>query len=880
MDVELLYKELIKIYNSKSSGQELSSQLNSTLSRFKSERSNISYSEERDVGLLIRKIVDKASSLVHRKQFGQYFTPYPISSLVCASSINAHTGTIADPMCGTGNLIWAAIERAEFLGVLSKIKVTGFEIDPLIARVAEYPPNYEYSRFSTRPRIINEDSFIRMINKNINDEETENFDSVIGNPPYVRRENIPNLIKTSSPDVFNAFKRALGGKSDSYIAGIIIRTSLISNLITDCDDIDQLARKGIELINGKKSDCYSNSEKIWLNMVTGYSGLADLSLPSWLLTWRIAKPGSIVSYVTTSSWRTRDYARMLRYYMLRMLEPVLIIEQEGRNWFQDALQPTSLMTFKIRSFNELQIPLSERSSGREIPIIKVRKEFDLSDPKVYKKIAEDLGYDAQRDKCGFADLSDFILGEMYRGESNLYWTKDNITERSLINALLTENQYSGNGGKVSIDKLENYDDSDIKIIRHNNSTKMIPEMIIRNLAIPRDMDDTFVFFNDLGIDINQGLRTGCNAFFYVKKLDDAQITELMKMDGKQVRMILAHPNDNKEKYFLILLKLKTITTLIPDGSFNSDTEYMLVQTSSELGSRLALFPRKFMLPVVRYSNDLLQYSVRREMLYNYLIHTGKSLIMDDYLKTRKYPIGWQNAWDSRDNLSILPPCIGKYIESGQHTIVERNGKKVQIPDLSAVHPNIRWPTIPTVLPLIENDSKVPPSPGSWYSLNLQSRHFGHILMSRVNYGHPQAFINSMDVASIVDANFSTISNNSNYFSNKALFAFLNSCWVRAVLECIGTPMGGGALKVEASHLKRIPIPRFNETLLVKLDELGEELIKIDKNCGQEIIDKIDWIVSSHIAKDHNLDETNVYKQLKKICYEQLNNRMGFKKKSI
>jgi hypothetical protein len=40
------------------------------------------------------------------------------------------------------------------------------------------------------------------------------------------------------------------------------------------------------------------------------------------------------------------------------------------------------------------------------------------------------------------------------------------------------------------------------------------------------------------------------------------------------------------------------------------------------------------------------------------------------------------------------------------------------------------------------------------------------------------------------------------------------------MESTGTPMGGGALKLEATHLKRLPVPTFTDHEIGQLASLG------------------------------------------------------------
>ena len=51
------------------------------------------------------------------------------------------------------------------------------------------------------------------------------------------------------------------------------------------------------------------------------------------------------------------------------------------------------------------------------------------------------------------------------------------------------------------------------------------------------------------------------------------------------------------------------------------------------------------------------------------------------------------------------------------------------------------------------------------------------------------------------------------------------------MEALGTPMGGGALKLEATHLRRLPVPLFD-------DHEIEQLRLVDGLTSPEAVDEI------------------------------------------
>jgi hypothetical protein len=79
----------------------------------------------------------------------------------------------------------------------------------------------------------------------------------------------------------------------------------------------------------------------------------------------------------------------------------------------------------------------------------------------------------------------------------------------------------------------------------------------------------------------------------------------------------------------------------------------------------------------------------------------------------------------------------------------------------------------------------------------------------------------------------------------ALLALLRSKWTICALELLGTVLGGGALKVEATHLRRLPLPLLTTRHVEVLADLGAELL----NRGVADTVAIDELVSDAIGSD-------------------------------
>ncbi|MGZ5198782.1 MAG: N-6 DNA methylase [Telluria sp.] len=169
-----------------------------------------------------------------------------------------------------------------------------------------------------------------------------------------------------------------------------------------------------------------------------------------------------------------------------------------------------------------------------------------------------------------------------------------------------------------------------------------------------------------------------------------------------------------------------------------------------------------------------------------------------------------------DSISLayqpMPEAIGKIVDAAEQANFGTPSKPQKISELSAVSPNIRAA------------SRGAPA-RHWYMLpDFANRHLPDVLLARVNSSTPKAYLNE-GRSCLIDANFSTmwIMEKSQWSAN-GLLAFMNCSWAQAVIECSGAVMGGGALKVEAAHLRRFPVPVLGKERLQTLSELGEMLV--------------------------------------------------------
>ncbi len=88
------------------------------------------------------------------------------------------------------------------------------------------------------------------------------------------------------------------------------------------------------------------------------------------------------------------------------------------------------------------------------------------------------------------------------------------------------------------------------------------------------------------------------------------------------------------------------------------------------------------------------------------------------------------------------------------------------------------------------------------------------------------------------------------------------------MELSGTVMGGGALKLEATHIRRLPFPELSKEQAKKLSALGEKLA-IGAN-DETTFQKINAIVIEALVGSSQLQQRQ--SELEEISSAQLNMR--------
>ena len=646
----------------------------------------------------VARSYERTLPLGKRKQLGQYFTGLSLGKLLAHLALETGTRTIIDPMAGHGDLLDATWEAAAERDITIE-RLDGIEIDRATAEVCRDRLTH-MAGISSAParKIIVADAFDP---ESIGMLPQHSYDLVITNPPYVRYQN-----------------RDENGKGSKAIrAGL--KTAITINL----------------------SAAY---KELLSTLVDGYSGLADLSVPSWILAAAIVRPGGRLALVVPATWRSRNYADVVRYLMLRCFSLECVVEDQQPGWFSDVLVRTHLIVARKLSEVDMAKPLDKRDRFSEPLWVKISPEAASADSLVgsactgshpEEKFASWLYAGCPVTKRGIETRS-FDL------ESEYLSLKQCIRHRRWYRSINEESETSPLFAEV-----------------RPTDSPMLPEALID--ILPKELQmKPLLSLDEAGITVGQGLRTGCNGFFYVTACKAVALNETV------------------------------------------------IETSPLFGKLRFKVPNSALRPVLRRQNELA--FIEEERIPNGRVFDLRSFVL---------PKDWETVLAAQEAYiacgealpQLMPKELVAYVRTAAKTRTGSKRTNKLIPTLSAVRTNSRLSCGDHIVPHF------------WYMLpKFASRHLPAAFVPRINHGLPWVEAN-LDPPLLIDANFSTFWALEKSWTRHALKALLNSIWCRASMEALGTSMGGGALKLEATHLRRMSVPVLSDSEKTELDTVGKQL---------------------------------------------------------
>lgn len=482
---------------------------------------------------------------------------------------------------------------------------------------------------------------------------------------------------------------------------------------------EDIRRNLIRSVEARKG-LSAGARRLFIETARAYPGTADIAVPAWILAASLVAEDGTLAVVVPQAWMHRDYAASVRSMVNTAFDVEFIVEDGDASWFSDALVRTHLLVARRRA-----VP-TEAANRRFI------------NARATRLLLNDAGY---------------LAGDF-------------MDEQSLVAALreVTDSQHR----KVTAGLTGH-----VEATESAKPSRPIDRLQSSLLSPPLASLATY------GWRAGQGLRTGANQFFYVRRTEAGYATD------------------------------------------------------PRWGADVLPFPNGAVRPVIRRQSDLngtLQVAAST-LDAGVLALRGWATLEDRSQAARDgFPESW---WDER--YQVLPAVVAAWVHAVADTpsVPGVVGGRT-FTELTAVAPNIRKGRAGEPL-------------GYWYHLpEFAPRHEPPVLMPRVCGGRPHAYLNP-DRA-IVDANFATFWPTASAAApTSAVFALLNSTWVWANLELGSNVLGGGALKVEATGLRQVPLPSLDGPAIGELARLGKTL---GKSTDIDILAEVDWHVGRALGHPH------------------------------
>ena len=274
----------------------------------------------------------------------------------------------------------------------------------------------------------------------------------------------------------------------------------------------------------------------------------------------------------------------------------------------------------------------------------------------------------------------------------------------------------------------------------------------------------------------------------------------------------------------------------------TDDKYSLF-TSKWFGrGRTIEVPKKFIIRCVQNRRQVTGLVANPQAL-----ETGV-LYLQDHIRPQDFNVCTHNA---AERYKVLPSALNDYISTAEKY---KNPRGISFREYSAVKPNEK-----------KIDSQYE---RFWYMLpQFAPRHLPNLCITRVSSTAadcvyiPQSEENPI----AVDANFVTLWGSSEE-TIKICLALLNSTWSKCYLELLCTVMGGGALKIEASHVHQVLFPKLNRRQLQRLSKYGITIAKKQK-ITPELRNAIDATILESFT-----DEERLLMQIRALLRKKLNER--------
>ena len=282
---------------------------------------------------VIGQMYERLINATERRRYGQFYTSPDVVDLINAFCIRHSNDLVLDPACGGGTFLVRAYSRKRAIAQSSNdppvdhesllSELFGIDIGAFPAQLSTINLAVRHlSDEANYPRVAKANFFdaqagIPLYNIPLTGNATRSIaldkvDAVVGNPPYIRQENI----------------------------------------------------------NGNDKESYSRLHyKEWPGQI-GLSGRSDIYAYFFSHAAHLLNPGGYLGFVTSIGWLDTEYGFRLQEFFLRNFRIVAVIESQVEKWFEDARVTTAVTILQrepdpakrvgnLVRFIQLRSPLAE-----------------------------------------------------------------------------------------------------------------------------------------------------------------------------------------------------------------------------------------------------------------------------------------------------------------------------------------------------------------------------------------------------------------------------------------------------------------------------------------------------------------------------------------
>lgn len=250
-----------------------------------------------------------------------------------------------------------------------------------------------------------------------------------------------------------------------------VRRELINPIASNGfhDDLNTIRRSLLDVLDKLNYIPIEDKKEIETCLLS-ISNLADLSIPSWILCMMLLRPGGQLALVVPTAWMKREYARPIIDLLYRLCSIDYVIVDANRVWFKDRAQVQTSLVVARR---------------------KCRGAVFINKPVKYVYLfSSACSHDSL---IGNLPQGVNFIESVNKGESLAnYFEVENLAPESMI----------GNDEK--------------KLPQRSKLSIFLDEKNAKPLT-----------FEDLKVNIGQGLRTGANKFFYLTQTENKCYSDLI-----------------------------------------------------------------------------------------------------------------------------------------------------------------------------------------------------------------------------------------------------------------------------------------------------------------------------------------------------------------